>query len=283
MELRSMDDTDYAFGRSRAEYDRLIEQADLIRPLTKRMLLAAGVSRGMRVLDVGCGVGDVSFLAASLVGPEGMVVGVDLDAEALKLAAERCRAERFSNVEFHQSDARSVDSGRVFDAAVGRFVLLYMSDPAEALRQIAQRVRPGGLVAFQEPDARVRVAPNHPVLAGLLDLFALTFAHTGARVEIGPELYRWMHDAGLEPNPRPLAEIPVHVGNGEVAYRRWTLFAQSLLPKIVKYGLATERDVLNILDQLRDELIPAHGLIPLNWLMIGQWAHKPDSREAGSP
>ena len=270
-----MDDTDYAFGRSRAEYDRLIEQAELIGPLTERMLLAAGVSRGMRVLDVGCGVGDVSFLVAGLVGPEGSVVGVDLDAEALKLAEERRNAKRINNIEFHLSDARSVDSGGLFDAAVGRFVLLFMSDPAEGLRQIARRVRPGGLVAFHEPDARMRIAPNQPVLAGLLDLFARTFARTGARVEIGAELYKWMRDAGLKPNPRPLAEIPVLMGNGEAAYRRWTLFARSLLPRIVKHGLATEKDVLDILEQLRNELIPADGLIPLNWLLIGQWAHKP--------
>ncbi len=66
-----MDDTDYAFGRSRAEYDRLIEQAELPRPLTERMLLAAGITRGIRVFDVGCGVGGISFLVARLVGPEG--------------------------------------------------------------------------------------------------------------------------------------------------------------------------------------------------------------------
>ena len=84
-----MDDTDYAFGRSRAEYDRLIEQAELFRPLTERMLLAAGIKGGMHVLDVGCGVGDVTFLVATLMGREGSVVGVDLDAEALKLAEER--------------------------------------------------------------------------------------------------------------------------------------------------------------------------------------------------
>ena len=48
-----MDDTDYAFGRSRAEYERLIEQAELFRPLTERMLIAAGIERGMCVLDVG--------------------------------------------------------------------------------------------------------------------------------------------------------------------------------------------------------------------------------------
>ncbi|MBV8770766.1 MAG: methyltransferase, partial [Deltaproteobacteria bacterium] len=49
-----MDDTDYAFGRSDAEYERLIEQAELFRPLTERMLLAAGIRRGMQVLDIGC-------------------------------------------------------------------------------------------------------------------------------------------------------------------------------------------------------------------------------------
>src|SRR5712692_581024 len=145
-----MDDTDYAFGRSRAEYDRLIEQGELFRPLTERMLLAAGIERGMRVLDVGCGVGDVSFLVAALVGPEGSVVGVDLDAEALKLAEVRRTAQGITNVEFRQSDARSVDSGRLFDAAVGRFVLMFMSDATATLRQIAERVRPGGIVAFHE-------------------------------------------------------------------------------------------------------------------------------------
>src|SRR5216683_7775510 len=129
-----MDDTDYAFGRSRAEYERLIEQAELFRPLTERMLRAAGIARGMRVLDVGWGVGDVSFLLAALVGPEGSVVGVDLDAEALRLAEERRTAQGITNVEFRESDARSVEAGRFFDAAVGRFVLMFMSDPTAALR-----------------------------------------------------------------------------------------------------------------------------------------------------
>jgi SAM-dependent methyltransferase len=66
-----MDDTDYALGRTNAEYDRLIEQADLLRPLSERLLRAAGIVAGMHVLDVGCGAGDVSFLVSELVGCEG--------------------------------------------------------------------------------------------------------------------------------------------------------------------------------------------------------------------
>ena len=77
--------------RNEGEYARLIEQAVVLRPLTERMLRAAGLSSRMPVLDIGCGIGDVSFLVSEVVGPGGSVVGVDLDAEALA-AAERRRA-----------------------------------------------------------------------------------------------------------------------------------------------------------------------------------------------
>jgi ubiquinone/menaquinone biosynthesis C-methylase UbiE len=272
-----MDDTDYAFGRTHAEYARLIEQAELFRPLTERMLLAAGIKRGMHVLDVGCGVGDVSFLMAALVGLEGSVVGVDLDAEALKLAEQRRAAKRITNVGFRESDARLIDDGRLFDAAVGRLVLMFMRDPTATLRQIAERVRPGGIVAFQEWDGRATIASamNQPVLARLQDIFVRTFERSGARSEIGAELYSRMLDAGLEPDPSPLAEIAVHMNQGEIVYRRWALFARSVLPKIVEYGLATEKDILDALDELRDELMRDQGLLSSSWLMIGQWAHKP--------
>jgi ubiquinone/menaquinone biosynthesis C-methylase UbiE len=212
---------------------------------------------------------------ASLVGPEGSVVGVDLDAEALKFADERRAAQGIANVEFRQSDARSADSGRLFDAAVGRLVLMYMSDPTEALRQIAKRVRPGGNVAFQEPVARnmVGAATTPPALARVNDLLGETFERSGARPEIGEELYWRMLDAGLEPDPRPFAEIPL--GRADLAYRRWSVFVRNVLPKMVEYELAAEKDVLDLLERLHREMIPARGLFPLTPLMVCQWARKP--------
>src|SRR5713101_1203532 len=112
-----------------------------------------------------------------------------------------------------------------------------MSDPTATLRQIAERIRPGGIVAFHELDGRVTTAPamNQPVLARLQDLFVRTFERSGARSDIGAELYSRMLKAGLEPDPSPLAEIAVHMDQGEIVYRRWTLFARSMLPKIVEY------------------------------------------------
>ena len=278
--VRLMDDTDYALGRSKAEYNRLIEQAEMLRPLTERLLRAAGIGPGMHVLDIGCGAGDVSFLVSEIVGPQGSVVGIDLDGEAICFADERRAARGGANVMFREADARSVDSERLFDAAVGRHVLAYMSDPTAALRLIAERVRPGGIVAFQESGAGISPASamNLPVLASLQNLLRTTFKRSGARVGISVELYSMMRDAGLEPEPRPLAEIAICMDQGAVAYRHWALMARSMLPKIVKYGLATEEEVLDIVErQLRDELIDARGVVPLSWLLIGQWARKPQT------
>jgi hypothetical protein len=155
---------------------------------------------------------------------------------------------------------------------------MFMRDPTAALRLIVERVRPGGIVAFHEWDARVTTAAamNQPVLARFQGLIARTFELSGARLEIGAELYWRMLDAGLEPEPRPLAEIAVRMGQDDIAYRRWALFARSMLPKIVEYGLATEKDVLDTVDhRLRDELLAARGFTPLSWVMIGQWGRKP--------
>jgi SAM-dependent methyltransferase len=273
-----MQDADYAFGRGRAEYERLIEQAEIFRPLTERMLRRAGIRAGMHVLDIGCGAGDVSFLVSALVGAEGSVTGVDLDGDAIGVAEQRRAAQGITNISFRQADARFLDSGPVFDAAVGRFVLMFMPDPTEALRLFAEQVRPGGILAFCEQVASVTAASGgkQPVLAALLALFTSTFQQSGARPDIGAELYPRMRDAGLQPHPRPLAEFVLCPARDAGAYRRWALFARSMLPKIVEYGLGAEEEIWHSVEHdLREELLAATGLVPLSWLMIGQWARVP--------
>ncbi|MGA8151341.1 MAG: methyltransferase domain-containing protein [Terriglobales bacterium] len=63
----------YALGYSQQEMERLIIQALIFTPFTRQLFQEAGITSGMRVLDVGCGLGDVTFLAAELVGPNGAV------------------------------------------------------------------------------------------------------------------------------------------------------------------------------------------------------------------
>jgi len=86
-----MDKTTYALGHAAAEIQRLANQAAMLRPITERLLRSAGINAGVRVLDSGCGAGDVSMLAAELVGPGGSVVGIDRSQEVLKVARERAQ------------------------------------------------------------------------------------------------------------------------------------------------------------------------------------------------
>jgi len=142
----------YVLGHSDRELDRLAVQARLIDPITRRFFLDAGIVPGMRVLDVGSGVGDVAFLAAELVGARGEVVGTDRALTALAVARDRADARSLHNVSFCQGDPAEMTFEQPFDAVVGRYVLMFQPNPTAILRKLAAHVRPGGVVVFHEPD-----------------------------------------------------------------------------------------------------------------------------------
>src|SRR5215469_15672652 len=141
----------YALGYTNAEHERLIRQAAIIAPITERFFREAGIGPGQRVLDLGSGMGDVSMLVARLVGPSGEVVGVERDANSIARAKARAAAARLRNVNFLNTDVNNVADQQPFDGVVGRFILMFLPDPVSALRSAVGLVRPGGVVAFQEP------------------------------------------------------------------------------------------------------------------------------------
>jgi ubiquinone/menaquinone biosynthesis C-methylase UbiE len=100
----------------------------------------------MRVLDLGCGAGDVTFVAAELVGPDGSVVGVDRSPDALARARLRAEQRGLKQVRFVEGEIHDPAPGGPFDALVERLVLMWVPDPAAVLRQQATVLRPGGLV-----------------------------------------------------------------------------------------------------------------------------------------
>src|SRR5262245_5560606 len=127
-------DPAYVLGHTNQELDRLIKQARFIGDLTAQVLTLAGLDQGMRVLDVGCGAGDVSFLAAQIVGPTGAVIGVDRSAEAIQAAERRATAAGLANVRFLVADLNEVVIDEPVDALIGRLVLMYFPSPAVVLR-----------------------------------------------------------------------------------------------------------------------------------------------------
>src|SRR5207302_3025409 len=114
--------------------------------ITREAFTRAGLSSGMRLLDIGCGVGEVARIASDVVG-NGRVVALDVDAKAVEFARGRLSGR---NIEFIQSTVEDYKSGEPFDAAVGRFILMHLKDPLMALRHVSSQVRPGGILCFIE-------------------------------------------------------------------------------------------------------------------------------------
>jgi cyclopropane fatty-acyl-phospholipid synthase-like methyltransferase len=83
---------EYQLGSDEDELARLDLQGRALAPATRALFAAAGIRPGMRVLDLGCGAGDVALVAAGLVGTDGSVVGVDHSPQAV--ARARLRAEQ---------------------------------------------------------------------------------------------------------------------------------------------------------------------------------------------
>src|ERR1051325_11219731 len=107
---------DYVLGHSDHELARLVRQAQFLAPITRALLARAGLAPGMRVLDVGSGAGDVAFLAAELVAPEGHVVGTDTAVGATAAASANAARRSLDNVEFLLGDPGELSFDRAFDA-----------------------------------------------------------------------------------------------------------------------------------------------------------------------
>jgi len=228
----------YVLGHSEVELERLAFQAGLAGPVTRRLLVEAGVASGMRVLDVGTGRGDVAFLAAELVGETGQVVGVDRAFEAVAVAQERAERASLPQVSFVQGDPADLPFPAAFDAVVGRYVLQFQPDPAEMLARLASRVRPGGILAFHEIDwAGYRSSPPVALWDRCCDLVVDAVASGGAEIHSGSKLPSWFAQAGL---PAPSMRMATIVGAGancQDAAKRLAGLVTTLLPAIEQRGL----------------------------------------------
>ncbi|HEU0067777.1 MAG TPA: class I SAM-dependent methyltransferase [Nitrospiraceae bacterium] len=252
-----MTDPTYALGRSDDEHARLTEQANFLRPLTERLFKKAGIVPGMKVLDVGSGVGDVAFLLAELVGRDGKIVGVDMDGAALEKARKRAEQLKLRNVEFVHGDIRTTALSGPFDAAVGRLVLLYCADPVAALAHIATQVRASGIVAFQEMEMNSIAALatyGDSLLGKVVETVCRTFAAAGVRVHMASELRHTFVKAGLG-EPELLGEFVVGGGSDFAGYSWLANTMRSLAPMARKLGILLEPlgDLDTLAQRLRSE------------------------------
>jgi ubiquinone/menaquinone biosynthesis C-methylase UbiE len=268
-------DSLYALGSTDWEHERLIRQGALLLPCTERFFREAGIGAGQRVLDLGSGVGDVAMLLARLVGASGEVVGVERDAGSIARARLRVAEAGLPNVSFTQSDAGEVSSNRLFDAAVGRFILQFLPDPVATLRSLSRLVRPGGVFAFREVSYApfLLLSAHLPLWSATASLLHETIKGSGANPEIGPALHRIFQEAGL---PAPTMRMEILLGS-DPTFTRWISdLLCSLRPQIerLNLSLSTLGDFDTLPTRIQAEVVASRTAVPFVAL-VGAWSHRP--------
>ncbi len=197
----------YNFGSFQSndrELTRLERQATVAWPIERARLLEVGLKPDMRILDLACGPGFISRLIAAELGPEGEVVGIDLNDGLLEIAAATAAEwnalpER-SNLSFYKADAYRLDlPDDSFDLVYARFLFQHLARPLDAMAEIRRALKPGGrLLIADVDDAVFNILPELPGLTPMMEIAAAAQSERGGDRRIGRKLPHYLKRAGFE-------------------------------------------------------------------------------------
>jgi ubiquinone/menaquinone biosynthesis C-methylase UbiE len=178
-------------------------------------LRRAGLAPGMRVLDVGCGSGEVTRELADLVGPAGRVLAIDPSES--RCAEARAALEGLPQVEVREGALpRTGLPDSAFDAVFSQYVFEYLGDPGPGLEECVRLCRPGGLLVVADIDAHgLNNWPMSPtVVAGVARLEA-ALARAGFDLYVGRKLFHHFRLAGLREVQVQVTPIDVIAGRAD--------------------------------------------------------------------
>lgn len=266
---------EYVLATGTAAANRLRILHSIYGPGARQLLINAGIKPGMRVADLGCGVGMVTQLLAELVGPTGEVVGIDFSGAQIE-QARALLPKHVKNVTFVQASATDTGLPREsFDLVYCRFLLIHLAEPELALREMYQLLKPNGLIACEDGDLTSAGSEPPSRLQDFSTLFGRLGPKWGVDYTLGRRLFQMVLGANFSQ-----AEIvfnqPVFA-KGEQK-RLLELSVAEAGPSFIAAGLMSPEELEHSLTEMR-RLADDEKVLALMPRMSQVWARKIVSAE----
>src|SRR5262245_11811243 len=211
-------------------------------PGTEALFHRVGLRDGLRVVEIGCGSGNIACWVAQQIAPSGSVTAIDVSPEQIEQARQQAQRRNLRNIDFHVADAYSprLPEGS-FDLVYCRLVLSHLTRPAAALAAMRSLARPGGLVVCEEIDIACWLCdPPATVMSRFFALNAALGERRGEDFYLGASLHRMVRAVGFA---RPeVGTNFVLALRGEQKRLLGMTFAE-FAPELVDEGLASLEEV----------------------------------------
>jgi ubiquinone/menaquinone biosynthesis C-methylase UbiE len=191
---------DYVLGTHDEEISRLGLQHRVWRPMVLDCWRKAGITTGMRVVDVGAGPGYATIDLAEIVGETGQILAVERSRRFIEAAQRSCQLRQLSQVAFQEADIMLEPiRAEAYDAAWCRWVASFVSSPATLVQRIRAALKLGGVAVFHEYSnyATWQLAPPRPLLEQFVSEVMASWRAQGGEPNVALQFPGLLHEAGF--------------------------------------------------------------------------------------
>jgi 2-polyprenyl-3-methyl-5-hydroxy-6-metoxy-1,4-benzoquinol methylase len=244
--------------------ERLHILSTALESTTKYFLLSAGLEKGMKVLDIGCGNGSVSLLMAGIVGESGQVTGIDMDEKIIEYA--RANSNNLTNLEFL---AMNINSGtnldNDYDFIYMRFILSHLKNPLDLIEFAKSHLKDGGIIAVEDVDFTGHFCyPESEAFDKYVEWYTKTAISKSVDAYIGKKLVNLFQKAELQDIEFSVINPAFHTGVGKLIS---VLTLNNIAVSVIESGIASESEVKRIVDELEKFTFSHETIISMTRIM----------------
>jgi ubiquinone/menaquinone biosynthesis C-methylase UbiE len=252
---------DYIISGGQAGKSRLNVLAGVLENSTRSLLLANGLCEGSRVLDVGCGGGNVATMAAEIAGATGNVTALDFDETLIALNRQDAAAQGISNLSYQALSAYDVAYENKFDVVYARFLLSHLQRSEEVLLNMLRAAKPGGRIVVEDVQFSGHFSyPANAAFERYLELYSALATTRGQNPEIGPALFEMFKQAGIRDVQFDVIQPAFNNGPGK---QMESITLDRIKEAVISEGLASAAEVAQIQAELETFIADEQSIISL--------------------